>query len=176
MIHDYRINYHNISLRPLERGDIENLRNWRNEPGNTTYLSKIPYITPEMQAAWFENYIGNREELCFAIIENQDLHRMVGSLSLYGFSNHACLFGKILIGDVDAHGKKVGVNATKAAVSIAFGILNYSTVNLFVYAENKAACKIYREAGFEIVDEHLTEDGRREYTMSISRGETTCTT
>ena len=30
--------------------------------------------------------------------------------------------------------------------------------------------------GFEIVDEHLTEDGRREYTMSISRGETTCTT
>lgn len=176
MIHDYRIEYQNILLRPLEKEDIENLRKWRNEPNNSTYLRKIQHITPEMQIAWFEHYLGNMDELCFVIVENQQLHRMVGSLSLYGFSDDACLFGKILIGDTDAHGKKVGLNATKAAISFAFGTLNYSTVKLFVCAENKAANKIYSEAGFEIVDEHLAEDGKREYTMTINRRQKRCTT
>ena len=166
MEHTNEITYKNVWLRPLKECDIEFLRNWRNNPDNTLYLKKISYITPEMQKKWFEGYINNKDEICFAIIENNELNRLVGSLSLYHFENDECLFGKILIGDVDAHGRKVGLNATLAAIKIAFEQLKMKRVRLFVYADNLVAYKIYSKAGFNVIEEHEDAYGRRELTMS----------
>ena len=134
MKHSYQIDYENVKLRPLIKDDIENLRIWRNNPKNTLYLSKIPFITEEMQAAWFERYLSNEDELCFAIVESRVLNRMVGSLSLHDFSEDSCFLGKILIGDDEAHGRKVGLNASIAATKIAFERLNMKSVILQVFA------------------------------------------
>ena len=169
MIHHYRIDYKNVILRPLEKDDIEPLREWRNDPRNTQYLSKIPYITPELQIAWFEKYLQNRDELSFAIVENKDLNRLVGSLCLYNFSLESCLFGKILIGDPEAHGRKIGLNATVAATKIAFEQLKLKQVDLYVYSDHAAALAIYKKAGFFIVDEHKVDNGKLEYKMTNHR-------
>ena len=169
MKHDYQICYENVTLRPLCKDDIENLRVWRNDPKNTRYLSKIPFITKEMQEAWFERYLSNNDEVCFAIVENRVLNRMVGSLSLHDFVEDSCFLGKILIGDVEAHGKKVGVNASIAATKIAFEQLKKKTVKLHVFVDNLVALKVYKYAGFFIVDEHETESGKKEYLMIKER-------
>lgn len=169
MIHNYRIDYENVTLRPLDENDIESLRVWRNDPENSQYLSKIPYITPVDQKSWFEKYLLNMDELVFAIIENRDLKRLVGSLSLYHFTPESCLFGKILIGDKEAHGKKTGLNATIAATKIAFEQLRLKHVYLFVYSDHGAALSIYKKAGFSIVDEHRSDNGKWEYTMTKHR-------
>lgn len=166
MIHDYHMNYENINLRPLEMDDIESLRVWRNNPNNSLYLNDIPYITKEMQREWFERYLNNEDELCFAIEETSELNRIVGSCSLYNFSKDKCSFGKLLIGDNEAHGKKVGLNATKTAVYIALKIMSVKRVDLFVYADNKAALNVYKQAGFDVIDEKMN-NSRIEYTMSI---------
>ena len=166
MDHTNKIIYENVYLRPLKAYDIESLRLWRNNPNNNLYLNKIPYITPGVQKKWFEGYINNNDEICFAIVENKELNRLVGSLSLYHFENDKCLFGKILIGDIDAHGRKIGLNATIAATKIAFERLKLSRVKLFVYADNLVAYKIYSKAGFSVIEAHVDASGRREYIMS----------
>ena len=158
-----------MDLRPLDVQDIESLRMWRNDPRNTKFLSKIPPITQEMQLAWFQRYLNNKDELCFAIVENEVLKRVVGSLSLHDFSQESCFLGHVLIGDEDAHGKKVGSNASIAATQIAFDVLKLKTVKLYVFPENISAYKVYQQAGFRVSDVHKAENGAEEYTMTIER-------
>ena len=165
MEHNYSLTYKNVYLRPLQAQDIESLRIWRNNPQNTKYLSKIPPITREMQEAWYKRYLSNKNELCFAIVENEILNRVVGSLSLHDFSLESCFLGHVLIGDENAHGKKVGVNASVAATQIAFNELKLRTVKLYVFPENISAYKVYQQAGFTIADVHEVSNGGKEYTM-----------
>lgn len=168
MRHKYVTNYKNVCLRPLEERDIELLRLWRNNPNNTRYLSKLPYITEQMQQEWFKQYLDNEDEICFAVDEVVELKRFVGALSLHAFSGDSCLLGHVLIGDEEAHGKKVGLNASIAATQIAFNKLKIKTVNLHVYSENIAAYKVYQQAGFKIIDTHFGNNGEKEYTMSLT--------
>lgn len=157
MEHSYSIKYKNVFLKPLCKNDIELLRTWRNDKYNTKFLRQIPYITREAQIMWFEKYLKNEDEICFAIEECQELNRLVGSLSLYNFNGDVAEFGKILIGDIEAHGRKIGYNATKAVLKIAFDVLNLKKVVLEVYENNLAAKKIYEKAGF-VYQRVLRED------------------
>lgn len=166
MLHDFCISYKNIKLRPLVTSDIESLRIWRNNPQNSKFLRKIPFITKEMQIEWYRNYLDNSDEICFAIEEVECLNRVVGSLSLYGFNNDYCFLGKILVGDDAAHGKGIGTNAAIAASNFAFIRLNFNEVRLHVFSDNIAGKKIYERAGFHVVNVHTDKDGKQECTMS----------
>lgn len=170
MKHSYSITYKNVALKPISQDDLEFLRTWRNDPGNTRYLRQIPYITPEMQLKWYESYLANEDEMTFAIYETKQLGRVVGSLSLYDFSENSAEFGKILIGDVEAHGKSVGYHATVAVLKIAFVSLKLDNILLHVFSDNIPAIKVYQKAGFRVIDEHDT-NGRKELSMRITRAE-----
>lgn len=148
MIHNYTSEYKNVLLKPLTESDIENLRLWRNDSNNSKYLRQIPFITSDMQKKWFENYLVNKDEICFSINEIEELNRVVGSLSLYDFDGRQAEFGKILIGDSEAHGKSIGFNSIKAVLKIAFEELKLDKVVLHVYDENVVARHIYEKAGF----------------------------
>lgn len=158
-------------LRSLSEDDIESLRKWRNDKKNTRHLSNIPHITKEMQKEWFHNYLNNSDEMTFAIVEIASLSQLVGSLTLYDFDEDNCMFGKLLVGEDKAHGMRVGVNSTIAAVKIAFEQLGMERINLVVYEDNKIAIKVYKEAGFRIDELHRTAEGRNEYTMILTREE-----
>lgn len=104
-----------------------------------------------MQQKWFKNYLQNNDELSFAIVETQALNRMVGSLSLYNFSEQSAEFGKMLIGDVEAHGRSVGYHAIRAVLDIAFNALTLEKVFLYVYEDNKIAAHLCDKIGFKII-------------------------
>ena len=110
----------NVDLHPLREEHIEYLRKWRNDGSNTKYLRQIGYITSSMQRKWYDEYLRNTDEIVFAIVENETLHRIVGSLALYHFQKGVVEFGKILVGDPEAHGKSVGYHALQAVLDIAF--------------------------------------------------------
>ena len=169
MNHTYEYSYENVTLRPLRRGDIESLRVWRNRRENTRYLQDVPYITEEMQQAWFLSRLSAEDELYFAIVETRDLRRLVGSLALYHLRAREAEFGKILIGDDMAHGKRAGRNATIAALGIAFRLLGLETVKLKVYEENRAAVKVYSQAGFRVVETRRDSGGRNKLFMEARR-------
>lgn len=163
MNHNYSIEQNNVILKPLSINDIQKLRIWRNNPENTKYLRQIPYITEEMQITWFKKYLENNDEYCFAIF-SKELNKVVGSVSLYNFTNNQAELGKLLIGDHEAHGKKIGYNAVVAARNLAINKLHLKKVILHVYKDNKGAFKIYKSAGFKVIQEKLIEN-KIEYLM-----------
>ncbi len=169
MKHEFRIQNKNIELLPLEHSDIFWLRKWRNNSENTKFLRKIPYITIEDEEIWYESYLKNDNEMIFAIYENQVLNKIVGSLALYDFKQDGCTLGKILIGDCNAHHKRVGLNSVMGAVQIAFNDMKYDWVDLYVYCENIRALTIYRQAGFKIEKSYITGDGLEEVHMILRR-------
>lgn len=170
MQHCIEMQIENVIIRPLFLEEIESLRVWRNNPENTKYLKQIPYITPEMQQNWYENDLLDQDCMTFAIVETSKLNRIVGSLAIYDFKQDQAEVGKILVGDPEAHGISVGTNAFKAAVKVAFDVLEKEKVVLHVFSDNIPAVKSYKKAGFVIEDEHVT-DGKNEYLMSINKSE-----
>lgn len=171
MNHTYTATYENVKIRPLVESDIESLREWRNNPENTRYLRKLPYITSEQQANWFQTYLKNEDEITFAIDEIKELNRIVGSAALYDFKSDQVEFGKILIGHKSAHGKKVGYHATKLIVELAFRTFPVNTIVLKCYAANVAALRIYEKVGFRMQEQHETEENGIEYVMCIHKEE-----
>lgn len=167
MKHNYQQKYKNVFIRQLVEEDMEYLRVWRNDPNNARFLRKIPYITSDMQQNWFQAYLADNDEMTFAIEETNVIKGIVGSMALYNFANDEAEFGKILIGDPNAHGKSVGVNALEAIKMIAKDKLNLSKLYLHVYSENEAAVKVYKKAGFKIESKHVAENGLDEYTMEV---------
>ncbi len=169
MEHQYQRVYKNVRVCPLQNNHIEYLRQWRNETTNTRYLRKIGEITPEMQEQWYERYLKNEDEMCFAIYENETIDNIVGSASLYNFEGEQAEFGKILIGDEKAHGKNIGYHALKAILDIAFDELQLDRIILECHEHNKAAFRIYEKAGFVVCGSHAFADGCQEYDMELSK-------
>lgn len=167
MRHGYRRKYENVEIRQLEVADLEFLRKWRNDPVNTKYLRQIPYITPEIQSKWFYSYLEDKNEMAFAIQEVEKIQQLVGSMSLYNINCGQAEIGKILIGNSNAHGLGVCINALKAVMDIARNDLELKTIYLRVYRDNIPAVKVYERAGFTIEEEHLADNGMLEYTMRI---------
>lgn len=167
MKHNYVKQYKNIKIRQLNKEDLEFLRIWRNNPENTRFLKRVPYITSEMQIKWFQNYLNNDSEMTFAIDEVCTLHQIVGSLTLYNFEGTKAEVGKILVGDPCAHGMDVCTNALIAVMKIAKEELLLQRLYLHVYKENIPAMKVYKKVGFEIQCDKIVSNGKSEYTMEI---------
>lgn len=167
MNHNYYAKYKNILLRPLSHQDIEYLRNWRNDTNATRFLRPIGHITPEMQERWFENYLNNPNELTFAIVETEELNRLVGSISLYDVKDGVAEFGRIQIGDTEAHGKGIGRNATIMALVIGFKVLNLNKIVGSVHCENAPAYYNYKKIGFKFIGSHNAEVGGTEAELEI---------
>lgn len=149
MIHNYGAFYQWMRLRPLDKNDIEMLRQWRNDRESNPYLSKVSFITPSMQEKWYEKYRQDQDTMIFAIEDVKDLKKMVGSVSLYNFTQDAAEFGRIMIGDRHLRGKGMGYMATVLCLDIAFTSLELTHVTAFVATDNEPARRAYRKAGFE---------------------------
>lgn len=169
MNHKLWAEYKNVRLRPLEKDDIESLRIWRNEPKNTEYLTKIPYITQEKQLKWYEEYIQDQDYLVFAIDEIKEYHRMVGSIALYNIRDTSCEYGRFMIGDPEVKGKKVGLNSLLLCIHIAFKELCVQKCVASVHEENAAARKTDERAGFLICGRHPFFGGGDELEIELSK-------
>ena len=175
MNHQYHAENDNVRLRPLDENDIESLRIWRNDSSNSRFLSDIGTISSEQQKRWFESYLGNKDEIIFAVdmhltTGNDREYELVGSLSFYNFQDDIAEFGKFLIGDKNAHGKHIGYNALMLALKTGFDELELHTICLHVYSENIAAMICYKHAGFRIVKSQIVS-GQMEYYMELTDAE-----
>ena len=154
MKHNYSVQYDNLMLRPLEEHDIENLRNWRNDPETTKFLRPISYITKEMQEKWFQSYLDNPSETAFAIVETEKLNRMIGSVSLYDLTENSAEIGKFMIGDTEARGCGSGSKSIAAAVYIAFIQMGLKKVISSIHRENIPSYKSFAKIGFQKIGSH----------------------
>lgn len=156
MNHGYSIKYDNLLLRPIEKNDLSDLRKWRNDKTNSRFLRKIDYITEFSQKRWFCEYLEDNTSIGFSIVENHDLNRMVGSVFLYNldFEKNECEFGKILIGDKEAHGRGIGRKATVMILEFGFKVLKVNRIYANINQKNVVANNIYIGIGFQKIGSH----------------------
>lgn len=159
-----------VRIRPLKRQDIEYLRQWRNAPGLSRYLSEIPYITPDMQQAWFDRYLYDADVLFFSVVM-KECDMTVGSIALYGIKDGRCEVGRIVIGEPSAHGQGIGYRALLLAIAIAVNKLGVRKVRLDVHVDNVPARRIYDKAGFQVTGSHPFARGGEELEMEIGAEE-----
>ena len=95
MNHSYTRKWNRVTLNPLERSEIETLRNWRNDVEANPYLTQMPFITKEMQEQWFDHYLEDNNCITMAAYYEQ---KLIGAVSLYNFNDTAAEFGKLMIG------------------------------------------------------------------------------
>ena len=169
MNHKYYAKYKNILLRPLCHDDIEKLRVWRNDMQATRFLRQIGYITPEMQEKWYQSYLNNPNEITFAIVETDELNRIVGSVSIYDINEKQAEFGRIQIGDKEAHGKGIGRVSIVMALTVGFDIIGLQKITGCVHQENIAAHKNDIKIGFKIVGTQDSAVGGIEDIIEIDR-------
>lgn len=169
MDHNICARYKNVMLRPLVHEDIENLRVWRNDRQATRFLRQIGHITPEMQEKWFESYLRKQTELTFAIVETDMLYRIVGSVSLYDIADKQAEFGRIQVGDPNAHGRGIGKAATILTLAVAFERLKLERVYASVHRDNLAAYSSYMKVGFKVIGNRESEVGGVEDLIEIDR-------
>lgn len=165
MKHNYAGSYGDVKLVPLSENDIEQLRHWRNNPKNSQFIRKIPFIDKDAQRAWFESYLSNEDEIAFAIYRNSCL---MGSVSLYDLNNETITFGKLMVGT--GRGSGIGFAATQVILSIAFEALNQEAVQAEVSVDNTAALIIYVRIGFLITGRRYNDMAQMdEFTLRIDR-------
>lgn len=146
MTHSYTRRWNNVTLKPLAQHEIELLRNWRNDSTENLYITRMPFITKEMQSQWFSRYLEDNNCVMMAAYHGQDL---VGSVSLYDFNGNTAEFGKLMIGNL-YRGKGFGHDITKACLDIGFEDMGLTNIIASVHTENLPALKIYVKIGFVI--------------------------
>lgn len=171
MKHNLFGNYANVSLKPLSVNDIDALRLWRNDKGQTKFLKPIEEITPEMQLNWYNSYLNNPQDVIFGIFETRDLNRLVGSLSIYDIKGGRAEIGKIQIGDSEAHGKGIGRISLVIAMKIGFELLELDEIYASVHQDNVAARINDLRIGFKIIGNHQSPVGGLEDELTIHKEE-----
>lgn len=168
MKHAITARYKNVLLRPLGPGDLEALRVWRNDRELSRFLTPLPEITPEAQAAWFERAEAGEGELTFAIDETERLKGLAGSVALYNVSGKTAEFGRFLLRK-EARGQNVGFIANTLALCVAFRVLGLEKITGFVHQENSAAIITYLKSGFTICGSRPFASGGYELEIFFER-------
>ncbi len=169
MKHNICAEYKHVRIRPLEEKDIELLRKWRNNKALSEFLRPMNEITVDMQKRWFASYLQDENNVTFAIEEIRDLNRVVGSVSLYDFKGDTAEVGKIVVGDPEAKGKKIGYYALLLAMYVGYQELGIRDYFGEVHEENNAARINDMRIGFLVTGKHPFVSGGYELEMHLPK-------
>jgi RimJ/RimL family protein N-acetyltransferase len=132
-----------VSLRPITKEDIEQIRIWRNKSRQWFVYKKE--ISPEQQLAWWETYSKSTNDQMFVI----ETDKPIGAVALYNIEADRAEFGRLMIGE-DGYAKKgYAVAATQLLLEYGFKKMALTEIFLEVFKDNRAARKVYEKAGFK---------------------------
>ena len=139
-----------FKLRELQRGDLEKINKWRNDPELIALLgAPFRYINSEVDIKWFENYMSNRGNAVRCSIVEEESDEILGLISLTNidFINQSAEL-HIMIGEKENQGRGIGTYAVRTILSHAFQNMNLHRIELGVLDYNIAAIHLYEKCGF----------------------------
>jgi RimJ/RimL family protein N-acetyltransferase len=138
-----------VTLRPLDEHDAETSFRWRNDARVWQFTGNRPEteITLEIERDWIRNVLARTNEKRFAICIG-DAQQYVGNVQLTNITSNDAEF-HIFIGEVAAHGKGVGTQATQRILDYARDALGLQQVYLSVHPDNVSAIRAYEKCGFQ---------------------------
>lgn len=168
MEHTYGAHFKELRIRPVLLEDLELLRSWRNDASISRYLRKISYINTQQQLEWYQKSLSQHDSYSWSILDN---NKVIGSLSIYDIFCDRADFGRFMIGDNFSHGKGYGYKALIMTMKIGFQLLNLKSYKLTVHEKNVAALRIYKKAGFRVVNSYPCngDENSLELEMTINK-------
>ncbi len=137
-----------LSLRALERSDLNFLHTLDNSFRNMRYFFEEPYETLQELEDLFEKNVHNHTERRFILEKRQD-YKAVGVLTLYDIDEINRKAEIDIIIDEKFQGQGYGKEGFVLGVKYGFDILNLYKIYLLVLPGNAAAVKIYTHMGFQ---------------------------
>jgi RimJ/RimL family protein N-acetyltransferase len=139
-----------VRLAHIQRENLPTYKRWVRDY-ETLRLFIPGVITPftdEAEEEWYENTVKSKDTYTFAI-RTLEGDRLIGNCGLFRIDskNHSAELG-ILIGEKDYWGKGYGSDALRVLLRFAFDELNLNRVQLWVFAYNQRAIRVYEKIGF----------------------------
>jgi diamine N-acetyltransferase len=136
----------NLTLRPLERKDLERSRTWVNDMEIGRGLLRVLPVTEIEQERWFEDISTQSNKLVWAV-EKDSIH--IGNLGFYNIDFlHRRAEAWCYIGDKALRGRGLGKEAFSLLLHYGFSGLALNKIYLHVDSENHVAIAMYQSLGF----------------------------
>ena len=162
--------WHNdIGFRPVEEGDLEDIRRLRNEPSTWIQLTTIGQISQEQQKSWFEKISKANDCAYFSVfkeIKDFPISTEGDFLGIIRFDQMDSINRSVRVGcDVvpEERGKGWGTRIFEAILEFCFNESNFHRLWLCVLENNEIAMKLYKSAGFKEEGRHrqaIWRDGK----------------
>lgn len=135
-----------ISLRPVEAGDLDQIRELRNDELTWIHLTDPRPISQADQAAWLGS-LGLKSGK-FYFVAFDDRNPFIGMIRMdeYDALNRSIRVGADVVPGLRRMGH--GTHIYRAIKKYCFDVLNCHRVWLQVLETNEVAIKLYRKAGF----------------------------
>ena len=137
-----------IHLTKVERENIEQLREWRNNPELRRYFREYRELNKDNQINWYENKVlGDSNQYNFEVRTNTD-NKLIGHCGLYyiNWVSRTAEFG-IYIGDMEYRRGGYGSDTLRTLIGYGVNDLNMNRIWCEVW-DNNAALDVYKHIGF----------------------------
>lgn len=147
-----------ITLRPIEERDAENIVRWRNADSVRKNLFNQEPITVDQHLRYYRNTVCTGKCRQFIIELNEEVGLDIGTVFLKNIDllQRQAEFG-IFIGEPAGKGRRCALPATEGILRVAFEEMGLERVYLYVVEDNVPAIRTYKHAGFS---ENAREHGR----------------
>jgi RimJ/RimL family protein N-acetyltransferase len=154
------LEFSKIRLRQIDQGDIEMLRQWRNDQKIVQFMFFNQYITESMQQKWFSSL--GESDFYFIIEYRTKALGLINLSDLQEKDNAA--FAGLFIYEEAYWGTQIPVLASMRLLKFAFEERKLATVYAKVQKANIAAKKYNNNLGFDDCSEELQSINLENYT------------
>jgi len=144
-----------IGFRPVEKKDIESIRQLRNEPSTWIFLTDVQQITPQQQEEWFNRITTAKDRTYFSVFKEEKDFPIAYEgdfLGIIRFDQMDSVNKSVRVGcDIvpKERGKGYGTKVFKAILKFCFSHWGMHRLWLCVLENNEVALKLYAKAGFQ---------------------------
>lgn len=149
-----------VSLKPVEKDDIELIRNWRNSDLINNVSFSNQYISPEMQLEWFEKMSGNNSFIHWIIMAD---NKRVGYAAVRDIDavNGRCEFGSLYLGEPEYLGSGIGAKAEYLVIEYVYNNYKVNEIYCEVLEANHPVIRLHKKFGFgvaEVIKDRYTKN------------------
>ncbi len=158
MWHQQTISEFSVELRPLQRQQLEMLRQWRNDPVIAAPMLQQQLISAEMQQQWFAHVQNDKHQAQFVIYYKNEAIGACNLKSADGLelSQSATIESGFYLAHPRFRGTLLAFFPALALNQYCFGRLNCKTLLAQVKLSNSAALRFNEKLGYQRQPNNVT--------------------
>jgi hypothetical protein len=137
-----------VRFRAIERGDLPQLRDWRNHPEIRRRTREFRLLSMENQERWFAHLHEDKSTIMFAVLDEQAKLIGVVGLTYIDWKNRRSEVS-IYVGEEGAQGRGYGLDALRTLVRYGFHTANLHKLYAEIFSFNEASVRLFEKAGFK---------------------------